>query len=59
MQPKVGQIHVFRLVATVQNGEDVFYFLYVIGLYTLRFTLHKQPLQPFVLEPLNQHFMMS
>ncbi len=59
VQPKAGQIHVFRLAGTVQNGEYIFDFLYVIGLYAFRFTLLKQPLQPLVPETLNQQLMMS
>ena len=59
VRPKARQTHVTRLAGTVQNGEYIFDFLYVIGLYAFRFTLLKQPLQPLMPETLNQQLMLS
>ena len=43
MQSEAGQVHAFRLAGSVENGEDVFYFLSVISSDPLGFSLFKQP----------------
>ena len=27
MQPEAGQVHVFRLAGSIEDGEDIFYFI--------------------------------
>ena len=53
MQGKAGEAHVFRSLGTVQNSEDVFNLLNVIGGDALGFAIFKQAFQALVLESSN------
>jgi hypothetical protein len=45
VESKARQVHVFRPAGSIENGEDIFYFLSVIRSDPLRFSLLKQPSQ--------------
>jgi hypothetical protein len=53
MEPETGQVHVFRLAGTVQNGKDIFYFLEVIGADAFGFPVLEEPFEALVPEALN------
>ena len=53
VEPETGEIHVFRLSGTVENGEDILDLLNVIGMDALRFAVLEKPLQPLVPEAPN------
>jgi len=44
VEVKAGQVHIFGLLGAVQHGEDVFYFLDVIGPESFGFAVLEEPL---------------
>lgn len=53
VQSEAGQIHVFMPPGSVENGEDIFHFLSMIGADPLRISRFEQPFQSFVPEATN------
>jgi len=53
MQPEAGQVHVFRLAGSIEDGEDIFYFIDMVRTDPFGLALFEQPLEPFMLEASN------
>jgi hypothetical protein len=45
MEPEAGQVHVLRLLGSIEHGEDILHFFSVIGSDPFGFSLFKQPPQ--------------
>jgi hypothetical protein len=53
MQPEAGQVHVFRLAGSIEDGEDIFYFIDMVRTDPFGLALFEQPFEPFMLEASN------
>jgi hypothetical protein len=53
VEPETGEIHVFRLSGTVEDGKDIIDLLDMIGMDAFGFAVLKKPPQPLVPEAPN------
>ena len=53
MESEARQVHVFRLAGSIEDGEDIFYFIDMIRADPFGLALFEQPFEPFMPEASN------